>query len=66
MDNQEKLKKYGTPDDEQQSKNTHNVCWTLLYANTNNVNKTWVLLQTTGGKDVSTIKIRILNIKEHK
>ena len=40
MDNPEKLKKYGTPDDEQQNKNTHNVCWTLLYASTNNVNKT--------------------------
>jgi len=25
--------------------------WTLLYANTNNVNKTCALLQTTGGKD---------------
>ena len=66
MDNQEKLKKYGTPDDEQQNKNTHNVYWTLLCASTNNVNKTWVLLQTTGGKDEPNITIRILNIKEHK
>ena len=27
------------------------MCWTLLCANTNNVNKTCALLQTTGGKD---------------
>jgi len=66
MDNPEKLKKYGTPDDEQQNKNTHNVYWTLLYASTNNVSKTWVLLQTTGGKDEPNITIRILNINEHK
>ena len=33
------------------------MCWTLLWAqtNTNNVNKTRVLLQTTGGKDEPNI-----------
>ena len=33
-------------------KTQHNMCWTPLYAkNANNVNKTWALVQTTGGKD---------------
>ena len=33
------------------------MCWTPLCEkkNTNNINKTWALLQTTGGKDESTI-----------
>ena len=31
----------------------HNMCWTPLYAKKtiNNVNKTWTLIKTTGGKD---------------
>ena len=32
-------------------KTQHNMCWTQLGANRNNVNKTGTLLQTTGGKD---------------
>ena len=37
-------------------KTQHNMRWTLLSAtNTYNVNKTWALLQTTGGKDEPTI-----------
>jgi hypothetical protein len=31
------------------------MCWTLLNANTDNVNKTWALLQTIGGKDEPNI-----------
>jgi len=44
MDNPEKLAIQGTEDGEK------HMCWTPLYANTNNINKTWTLLQTTGGK----------------
>jgi len=34
------------------TKTQHNMCWThYTQTNTNNVNKTWSLLQTTGGKD---------------
>jgi hypothetical protein len=33
------------------------MCWThFTQTNTNNLNKTWVLLQTTGGKDEPNIK----------
>ena len=34
-------------------KTQHNMCWTPLY--TNNINKTWALLQITGGKDEPNI-----------
>ena len=38
------------------TKRQHNMCWTpIQQANTNNVNKTRVLLQTTGGKDEPNI-----------
>ena len=49
MDNLEKLAIQGTQDKEKQTKTQHNICWTPLYANknTNNVNKTLGLLQTT-------------------
>ena len=34
----------------------HNKCWTPLYPKKiNNVNKTWILLETTGGKDEPNI-----------
>jgi hypothetical protein len=33
----------------------HNMPWTPLYTNTNNVNKAWALLQTTGGKSTANI-----------
>ena len=37
-------------------KTQHNTCWTSIYAtNTNNVNKTWSLLQTTGVKEEPNI-----------
>ena len=42
-----------------------------LQANTNNVNKTWILLQTTGGKDEPNIVCMrkshhgIQNVKKH-
>ena len=55
MDNPEKLATYGTQDEEKQTKNTTNMCWTPLCANTHNVNKTWAHLQTTGGKDEPNI-----------
>ena len=53
MDNPEKLATYGTQDDEKH----HTICVAHHYAqtNTNNVNKTWALIQTTGGKDVPNI-----------
>ena len=38
------------------AKTQHNMCWTPLYANkTNNVNKTYTLLQITGVKDEPNI-----------
>jgi hypothetical protein len=38
------------------TKTQYNMRWTpLSETNTNNVNKTWALLQTTGGKDVPNI-----------
>jgi hypothetical protein len=38
------------------NKQHNNICWTPLYVNKhNNVNKTWALLQTTGGKDEPNI-----------
>jgi hypothetical protein len=42
----------------------HNMCWTPLYmqTNTNNVNKTWALLQTTGGKDEQNIVFFLVKI----
>jgi hypothetical protein len=42
----------------------HNICWTPLY--TNNVNKTWVLLQTTGGKRLSVDFRSVRYQKENK
>ena len=39
------------------TKTRHNMCWTLLYTTiTNNANKTWTLLQTTGGQDEPSYK----------
>jgi hypothetical protein len=48
MDNPEKPTTQCTQYEEEQYKNA-----TLLYTqtNTNDVNKTWAILQTTGGKD---------------
>ena len=51
MDNPEKMATWGTQ--EKLSKKHNAMCAGHHYvqANTNNVNKTWTLLQTTGGKD---------------
>jgi hypothetical protein len=50
MDNPEKLATYGTQDDEKQNKKHNTICdgHHYMQTNTNNVNKTWELLQTTG------------------
>ena len=50
MDNPEKLATLGTQDEEKQKKKPN-----YTQANTNNVNKTWAVLQTTGGKDEPNI-----------
>ena len=56
MDNPEKLATWGTQNVEKQDKNTAQcVGHHYAQANTNNVNKTWALLQTTGGKDKPNI-----------
>ena len=49
MDTPEKLATWDTQDEEKH--NTICVGHHYAQANTNNVNKTWALLQTTGGKD---------------
>jgi hypothetical protein len=51
MGNPENLATLGTQDEEKQKHNT--ICIGHHYAqtNTNNINKTCALLQTTGGKD---------------
>ena len=53
MDNLEKLTTYGTQDEDKQNKKHNTICVGHQYSqtNTNNVNKKWALLQTTGGKD---------------
>jgi len=59
MDNPGKLATLGTQDTRRrQTKQKHNtICVVHPYAqaNTNNVNKTWALLQTTRGKDEPNI-----------
>ena len=53
MDNPEKLAKQGTQHEEKQTKKHNTTCVGHHYvqANTNNVIKTRVPLQTTGGRD---------------
>ena len=55
MDDLEKLSNYGTQGiRRRQTKQKHNtICVGHRYTHTNNVNKTWTLLQATGGKDES-------------
>ena len=57
MDTPEKLATLDTEDEKQQKnkKNTIYVEHHYAQANTNNVNKTWALLQTTGCKDEPNI-----------
>ena len=56
MDNPEKLAPQCTQGKEKQNKNTTQyVLDTTTQGNTNNVNKTSTLLQTTGGKDEPNI-----------
>ena len=59
MDIPHKLATKRTQDEEKQTKNTtqYMLDITILYTqtNTNNVIKTWSLLQTTGGKDEPNI-----------
>ena len=49
MDNPEKLATYGRQDKDK--RNILSVGHYYTQTNTDNVNKTWALLQTTGGKD---------------
>ena len=51
--NPEELATNGTQDEEKQNKTQHTICVGHHYmqTNTNNVNKTWALLQTTGVKE---------------
>ena len=58
MDSPEKLPTYSTRDEEKQRKQKHNTISVGHYytqTNTNNVNKTWGLLQTHRGKDEPNI-----------
>ena len=55
MDNTEKMATQGTQDEEEQNKNTICVGQHYIQVNTNNVNKTSALIQTTGGKDERNI-----------
>ena len=43
----------------------HNMCWTPLYANTNKVNKTWALLQTTYDHKRAVVRFKCI-AKEQK
>jgi hypothetical protein len=53
MDNPEKPETRGTQDEDKKNKTHNTICVGHHYAqaNTNNVNKTWDLLQITGGKN---------------
>ena len=53
MDNPKKLATLGTQDTGQRQTEQKTQHYMQTY--TNNVNKTWVLLQTTGGKDEPNI-----------
>ena len=57
MNNPEKLATYGTHNEEKQKQKHNTICAGHHDAqtNTNSVNKTWTLLQTTGGKDEPNI-----------
>jgi hypothetical protein len=63
MDNPETLSTYGTQDEEKQKHNIICVGHHYALTNTNSVNKTWALLQTSWGKDEPSIKttLNLLN-----
>jgi hypothetical protein len=79
MDNPEKLATYIGYTRRRKTKRTHNtICIEYHYTqtNTNNINKTWTLQQTTGSKDkpnivlyekrkVLTLQHGIQNVKTH-
>jgi len=44
---------YQTKKNKAKAKAQHNMCWTPI--RTNNISKTWSILQTTGGKDEPNI-----------
>ena len=50
-DNPEKLATYSTQEETKQKHNTIYIGHHFMQTNTNNVNKTWALLQTTGDND---------------
>ena len=64
MDHPEKLAAYDIQDEEKTKQKHNAICVEHHYAqaNTNNVNKTWALLQTTSGKDEPKINIDIVII----
>ena len=57
MDNPEKLATLGTQDIDKQNQKHNTICvrHNCTQTNTNNVNKTRALLQTTGGKDEASL-----------
>jgi hypothetical protein len=55
MDNPEKLVTYTRRRKSKQKQNTNALDTTMRKETQKNVNKTWVLLQTTGGKDEPNI-----------
>ena len=63
MHNPEKLAAYVTQDEDKQNKNTvQYVLDTTMRKNTNNVNKTWALLQTTAGKDEYLVSVLFFDV----
>ena len=65
MENLEKMATLGTQD-EKKTKQKHNtlcVGYHYTQANTNNVNKTWALLPTTGDKDEPRHLWKIIKVK---
>ena len=56
MNNPEKLATFGTQDEDKQNKTTTQYMLdTNIRKQTNNVNKTLALIQTTGGKDETNV-----------
>ena len=64
MDNPEKLATQGIQDEDKQHKNTTQYVLYNVQTNTNNVNMTCALLQTTGGKDGPNILFYAENVTD--